>query len=54
VEALALYAGQTAGLVTHLLPAAAIVDQLVSDAATALAPPHRSRRAARRAAARSR
>jgi NAD(P)H-dependent flavin oxidoreductase YrpB (nitropropane dioxygenase family) len=37
VEALALYAGQSAGIVTHLLPAAAIVDELTGDAARALA-----------------
>jgi hypothetical protein len=37
VEALALYAGQGAGIVTQLLPAAAIVDEPISDAATALA-----------------
>jgi NAD(P)H-dependent flavin oxidoreductase YrpB (nitropropane dioxygenase family) len=36
VEALALYAGQSAGLVNDVLPAAAIVDQLIADAATAL------------------
>jgi NAD(P)H-dependent flavin oxidoreductase YrpB (nitropropane dioxygenase family) len=36
VEALALYAGQSAGIVKQLLPAAAIVDELTSDAADAL------------------
>jgi NAD(P)H-dependent flavin oxidoreductase YrpB (nitropropane dioxygenase family) len=36
VEALALYAGQSAGIVKHLLPAAAIVDELISGATTAL------------------
>jgi NAD(P)H-dependent flavin oxidoreductase YrpB (nitropropane dioxygenase family) len=39
VEALALYAGQSAGLVTDMLPAAAIVEELTSDAATALGRP---------------
>jgi NAD(P)H-dependent flavin oxidoreductase YrpB (nitropropane dioxygenase family) len=37
VEALALYAGQSAGIVKHLLPAAVIVDELTSEAARALA-----------------
>ena len=36
VEALALYAGQSAGLVADLRPAAAIVDQLAREAARAL------------------
>jgi NAD(P)H-dependent flavin oxidoreductase YrpB (nitropropane dioxygenase family) len=36
VEALALYAGQGAGIVKQLLPAAAIVDELTGDAARAL------------------
>jgi NAD(P)H-dependent flavin oxidoreductase YrpB (nitropropane dioxygenase family) len=36
VEALALYAGQSAGIVKQLLPAAAIVDELTSEAADAL------------------
>lgn len=39
VEALALYAGQSAGVVNEVLPAATIVAQLVSDAATALRQP---------------
>jgi NAD(P)H-dependent flavin oxidoreductase YrpB (nitropropane dioxygenase family) len=39
VEALALYAGQSAGVVNEVLPAATIVAQLVSHAATALALP---------------
>jgi NAD(P)H-dependent flavin oxidoreductase YrpB (nitropropane dioxygenase family) len=39
VEALALYAGQSAGIVDHVRPAAAIVDELVSGAAAALTPP---------------
>jgi NAD(P)H-dependent flavin oxidoreductase YrpB (nitropropane dioxygenase family) len=43
VEALALYAGQSAGLVRGLLPAAAIVQDLVSQAAGALAGPDRQR-----------
>jgi nitronate monooxygenase len=38
VEALALYAGQSAGLIRDVLPAATIVDELVSGAAEALAP----------------
>jgi NAD(P)H-dependent flavin oxidoreductase YrpB (nitropropane dioxygenase family) len=33
---MALYAGQTAGLVRDVLPAAAILDELVSGAAEAL------------------
>jgi NAD(P)H-dependent flavin oxidoreductase YrpB (nitropropane dioxygenase family) len=37
IEALALYAGQSAGLVNELLPAADIVDELVSGAVQALA-----------------
>jgi NAD(P)H-dependent flavin oxidoreductase YrpB (nitropropane dioxygenase family) len=40
VEALALYAGQSAGLAHHLLPAAAIVDELTHDAANALGAVH--------------
>jgi NAD(P)H-dependent flavin oxidoreductase YrpB (nitropropane dioxygenase family) len=40
VEALALYAGQSAGIVTRLMPAAAIVDELISDAAKALGTLH--------------
>jgi NAD(P)H-dependent flavin oxidoreductase YrpB (nitropropane dioxygenase family) len=40
VEALALYAGQGAGLANHLLRAAAIVDQLTRDATAALDRPH--------------
>jgi nitronate monooxygenase len=36
VEALALYAGQSAGLINEVLPAAAIVDELVTGAARAL------------------
>jgi NAD(P)H-dependent flavin oxidoreductase YrpB (nitropropane dioxygenase family) len=36
VEALALYAGQSAGIVRQLLPAAAIVDELTSEAADVL------------------
>ena len=36
VEALALYAGQSARLINDLLPATAIVDELVSGAARAL------------------
>jgi hypothetical protein len=36
VEALALYAGQGTALIDKLLPAAEIVDQLVSGGATAL------------------
>jgi NAD(P)H-dependent flavin oxidoreductase YrpB (nitropropane dioxygenase family) len=39
VEALALYAGQSAGIVKHVLPAAAIVHELISDAAWALGRP---------------
>jgi nitronate monooxygenase len=39
VEALALYAGQSAGLVNDVLPAAAIVDELTSGAARALRRP---------------
>jgi NAD(P)H-dependent flavin oxidoreductase YrpB (nitropropane dioxygenase family) len=39
VEALALYAGQSAGIVKHVLPAAAIVDELTSVAAQALRRP---------------
>ena len=41
VEALALYAGQSAGLVKHVLPAAAIIDELTGDAARALRQPRR-------------
>jgi hypothetical protein len=36
VEALALYAGQSAGIVNDVLPAAAIVEELISGAAQAL------------------
>jgi NAD(P)H-dependent flavin oxidoreductase YrpB (nitropropane dioxygenase family) len=43
VEALALYAGQSAGMVNDVLPAAAIVDQIVSEAAQALGRPAPSR-----------
>jgi NAD(P)H-dependent flavin oxidoreductase YrpB (nitropropane dioxygenase family) len=39
VEALALYAGQSAGIVKDVLPAAAIVDGLISGAAQALGRP---------------
>jgi hypothetical protein len=39
VEALALYAGQSAGIVKDVLPAAAIVDELTRDAARAFARP---------------
>lgn len=39
VEALALYAGQSAGIVQDVRPAAAIVDELVADAAEALTNP---------------
>jgi NAD(P)H-dependent flavin oxidoreductase YrpB (nitropropane dioxygenase family) len=49
VEALALYAGQSAGIVNEVLPAAAIVSQLIDDAATALGLPD-PRRAVRLAA----
>jgi hypothetical protein len=35
VEALALYAGQSAGIVRHARPAAAIVDELMVGAASA-------------------
>jgi NAD(P)H-dependent flavin oxidoreductase YrpB (nitropropane dioxygenase family) len=50
VEALALYAGQSAGIVNEVLPAAAIVDELISDAAQAASrPPHSDARAAMRA-----
>jgi NAD(P)H-dependent flavin oxidoreductase YrpB (nitropropane dioxygenase family) len=38
VEALALYAGQSAGAARHVLPAADIVDELTRDAARALTP----------------
>jgi hypothetical protein len=37
VEALALYAGQSAAIIEDMRPAAAIVDQLVIDAAARLA-----------------
>jgi NAD(P)H-dependent flavin oxidoreductase YrpB (nitropropane dioxygenase family) len=43
VEALALYAGQGAGIVKHVLPAAAIVEELVSGATEALTPPQPER-----------
>ena len=36
VEALALYAGQSAGIIKDVRPAAAIVDELVAGAAEAL------------------
>lgn len=36
VEALALYAGQGAGIVKHILPAATIVEDLIGDAARTL------------------
>ena len=39
VEALALYAGQSAGIVKDVLPAAAIVDELIRDAERALTRP---------------
>jgi hypothetical protein len=39
VEALALYAGQSAGIVQDFRPAAAIVDELVAGAAEALTNP---------------
>jgi NAD(P)H-dependent flavin oxidoreductase YrpB (nitropropane dioxygenase family) len=39
VEALALYAGQSAGIVKDVLPAAAIVDELIGGAARALTRP---------------
>jgi NAD(P)H-dependent flavin oxidoreductase YrpB (nitropropane dioxygenase family) len=39
VEALALYAGHSAGIVKDVLPAAAIVDELTRDAARAFARP---------------
>ena len=40
VEALALYAGQSVGIVRDVLPAATIVDELVSGAADALTRPY--------------
>jgi nitronate monooxygenase len=39
VEALALYAGQSAGIVKDIVPAAAIIDQLINEAAKALGRP---------------
>ncbi len=54
VEALALYAGQSAGLVKELLPAADIVDELVTGAVRALAGPNPTGPASRSSAARDR
>jgi NAD(P)H-dependent flavin oxidoreductase YrpB (nitropropane dioxygenase family) len=39
VEALALYAGQSVGIVKDIVPAAAIIDQLINEAAKALGRP---------------
>jgi hypothetical protein len=43
VEALALYAGQGAGIVEDFLPAAAIVEELISGATEALTRPYAER-----------
>jgi nitronate monooxygenase len=51
VEALALYAGQSAGIVNDVLPAAAIVEELISGAAQALTGSGLRRSTARRARA---